>query len=64
MSEKNNIELLKDVPMKVTVELGRTKLTIEEILHLGEGSIIELERLSGEAVDLLVNGKCIAKSCG
>ncbi|HOJ50707.1 MAG TPA: flagellar motor switch protein FliN [Spirochaetota bacterium] len=56
-----NIELLLDVSMEVTVELGRTKRRIREILGLGEGSIIELQKLAGEAVDILVNGKLIAK---
>ncbi|TVL41564.1 flagellar motor switch protein FliN [Brachyspira hyodysenteriae] len=57
----NNIGLLMDVTINVTVELGRARLSIREILGLGEGSIIELQKLSGEPVDLLVNGKLIAK---
>ncbi len=56
-----NIALLLDVPMRVTVELGRTKMTIKEILGLGEGSIIELDKLAGEPVDILVNDKLIAQ---
>lgn len=56
-----NKDLLMDVQMTLTVELGRTKMYIKEILSLGEGSIIELEKLAGEPVDLLVNGKLIAK---
>ncbi len=56
-----NISLLLDVPMEVTVELGRSVKSIKEILSLGEGSIIELDKLAGEPVDLLVNGKPIAK---
>ena len=56
-----NMDLLLDIPMNVTVELGRCTKTIHEILSLGEGSIIELDKLAGEAVDLLVNGKPIAK---
>jgi flagellar motor switch protein FliN/FliY len=47
--------------MALTVELGRTKMYIKDILGLGEGSIIELDKLAGEPVDLLVNGKLIAK---
>ena len=47
--------------MSLTVELGRTKMYIKDILGLGEGSIIELDKLAGEPVDLLVNGKLIAK---
>lgn len=56
-----NMDLLMDVEMTLTVELGRTKKYIKEILSLGEGSIIELDKLAGEPVDLLVNGKLIAK---
>ncbi|NPV01830.1 MAG: flagellar motor switch protein FliN [Brevinematales bacterium] len=56
-----NITLLLDVPMRVTVELGRTKMTIKDILGLGEGSIIELDKLAGEPVDILVNDKAIAQ---
>ena len=56
-----NIGLLMDVTITVTVELGRARLSIKEILSLGEGSIIELQKLAGEPVDLLVNGKLIAK---
>jgi len=56
-----NVNLLMDVQMTLTVELGRTKMYIKEILSLGEGSIIELDKLAGEPVDLLVNGKLIAK---
>ena len=56
-----NLELLLDVQMALTVELGRTKKYVKEILSLGEGSIIELDKLAGEPVDLLVNGKLIAR---
>ncbi|MES0488792.1 MAG: flagellar motor switch protein FliN [Leptospirales bacterium] len=57
----SNIDLLMDVQMVLTVELGRTKKYVKDILGLGEGSIIELDKLAGEPVDLLVNGKLIAK---
>ncbi|EQA62599.1 flagellar motor switch protein FliN [Leptospira alexanderi] len=60
-SNTPNLNLLMDVQMSVTVELGRTKMYIKDILGLGEGSIIELDKLAGEPVDLLVNGKLIAK---
>ncbi len=56
-----NMELLKDVPLEVTVRLGKARMTINEILDLGEGSIVELDKLAGEPVDLHVNGKLIAK---
>ncbi len=56
-----NIGLLMDVSMQLTVELGRTKMLIKDILAMGEGTIVELDKLAGEPVDLLVNGKLIAK---
>ena len=56
-----NIGLLMDVSMQLTVELGRTKMLIKDILGMGEGTIVELDKLAGEPVDLLVNGKLIAK---
>ena len=60
-SEQGNIGLLMDVFMEMTVELGRTKKLIREILGIGEGTIIELDKLAGEPVDILVNHKLIAK---
>lgn len=59
--EQGNISLLMDVFMEMTVELGRTKKLIREILSMGEGTIIELDKLAGEPVDILVNHKLIAK---
>ncbi len=56
-----NIDLLLDVKMPVAIELGRTELPISEILSLGPGSVVELDKLAGEPVDLLVNGKIIAR---
>lgn len=56
-----NIDLIMDVPLQITVELGKSKKTIREILALGPGSVIELDKLAGEPVDLLVNGKLLAK---
>jgi flagellar motor switch protein FliN/FliY len=60
-SEQGNIGLLMDVFMEMTVELGRTRRPIKWILGIGEGTIIELDKLAGEAVDILVNHKLIAK---
>jgi len=60
-AESGNISLLMDVTMEVTVELGRAKKQIKEILSMGEGTIIALDKLAGEAVDILVNHKLIAK---
>lgn len=59
--EQGNIGLIMDVFMEMTVELGRTKKTIKDILGLGEGTIIELDKLAGEPVDILVNHKTIAR---
>ncbi len=60
-AEHGNIGLIMDVFMEMTVELGRTRKTIKEILGMGEGTIIELDKLAGEPVDILVNHKPIAK---
>lgn len=59
--EQGNIGLIMDVYMEMTVELGRTRKVIKEILGMGEGTIIELDKLAGEPVDILVNHKPIAK---
>ncbi len=59
--EQGNISLIMDVFMEMTVELGRTKKSIKDILGMGEGTIIELDKLAGEPVDILVNHKAIAK---
>ncbi|MDR1867611.1 MAG: flagellar motor switch protein FliN [Treponema sp.] len=59
--EQGNIGLIMDVFMEMTVELGRTRKVIKEILSMGEGTIIELDKLAGEPVDILVNHKLIAK---
>jgi flagellar motor switch protein FliN/FliY len=60
-TEHGNIGLIMDVYMEMTVELGRTRKLIKEILGMGEGTIIELDKLAGEPVDILVNHKLIAK---
>jgi flagellar motor switch protein FliN/FliY len=62
--ETKNIGLLMDVMMEVTVELGRTRQPIKDILSIGEGTIIELDKLAGETVDILVNHNLIAKGEG
>lgn len=59
--DETNLNLLLDIPLKVTVELGRTQKQIKDILELSQGSIIELDKLAGEPVDILVNNKLIAK---
>ena len=59
--QPENINLIMDVPLEVTVELGRTNKSIADILDFGPGKIIELERVAGEPIDVLVNGKFVAK---
>jgi len=56
-----NFELLLDIPLEVTVEIGRTRLPLRTLLQLGAGSVIELAKLAGEPLDVLVNGKPIAR---
>ena len=60
-TEVRNLEMLLDIPLQVTVELGRTKRSVKEILSLAQGSIIELDKLAGEPVDIYVNSRLIAK---
>ncbi|SDG16245.1 flagellar motor switch phosphatase FliY [Desulfosporosinus hippei] len=61
MPHPDNLSLILDVPLQISVELGKAKKTIKEILDMGPGSVIELDRLAGEPVDMIVNGKLIAK---
>jgi len=61
MQPTENISLIKDVPLEVTVELGRTNKAIADILDFAPGTIIELDKIAGEPVDVLVNGKLVAK---
>lgn len=61
VNQKENIDLIMDVPLEVTVELGRTKKSIQDILEFGPGTIIELNKIAGEPIDVLVNGKYVAK---
>lgn len=57
----NSINMLLDVPMRMSVQLGQTKMTIRQLLKLKKGKLVLLERLSGEAVDVFVNEKLLAK---
>jgi flagellar motor switch protein FliN/FliY len=59
--EAMNLEFILDIPLEVTVELGRTKLLINELLKLGQGSVIELSKLAGETLEVLANQKLIAR---
>jgi flagellar motor switch protein FliN/FliY len=56
-----NLDFILDIPLKVTVELGRTRVIIKDLLLLGQGSVLELDKLAGEPLEVLVNGKLIAK---
>ena len=56
-----NMEFLLDIPLEVTVELGRTKMLINDMLKLGQGSVIELSKLAGESLEILANQKPIAR---
>jgi flagellar motor switch protein FliN len=60
-NSENKIEMLLEVELDVTIELGRKKMSIQEVLQLGKGSIIELAKLAGEPVDIYVNQKQLAK---
>lgn len=59
--QKENIDLVMDVPLEITVEMGRTNRTVKEILSFSPGKIIELDKLAGDPIDILVNGKFVAK---
>jgi len=56
-----NLQLILDIPLRVTVELGRTKMAVSELLNLGQGSVIELNKLAGEPMEVFVNDKLIAR---
>jgi len=59
--DHSSIDLLMDVPLKVTVELGRAKMVVREVLDLQAGSVVELDRMAGEVVDIFINERLIAK---
>jgi flagellar motor switch protein FliN/FliY len=59
--DSQNLDLLMNVPLQVTAELGKCKMPVSDILKLGTGSIVELDRLAGGPVDLLVNNKLVAR---
>ena len=60
-AKDKNLNLILDIPLKVTVELGRTKMAVSELLNLTQGSVLELSKLAGEPMEVLVNGKLIAR---
>ncbi|MEM7645496.1 MAG: flagellar motor switch protein FliN [Pseudomonadota bacterium] len=59
--EGNNLDLILDIPLRVTVELGRSRMVVSELLNLGQGSVIELNKLAGEPMEILVNDKLVAR---
>lgn len=56
-----NINMILDIPLKLTAELGRTKIVVSDLLNLGQGSVVELNKLAGEPMEIYVNDKLIAK---
>lgn len=58
---RTNLDFILDIPLEITVELGRTRMVIEDLLKLGQGSVIELTKLAGETLDVLANQRLIAK---
>ena len=59
--DKKNLDFILDIPLQVTVELGRTKLLVKDILQLKQGSVVELTKLAGEPLDIFVNSKLVAR---
>jgi flagellar motor switch protein FliN/FliY len=59
--DPTSIELLMDVPLRVSVELGRTRMSVRQVLELQNGSVVELDRMAGDAVDILVNDRLMAR---
>lgn len=58
---QRTLEFILDVTLQVTVEVGRARMTIQDLLQLGQGSVVELEKLAGEPLDIYVNGKQVAR---
>jgi flagellar motor switch protein FliN/FliY len=55
------VEFIKEVPLAVTVEVGRARMTIQDLLQLGQGSVVELAKLAGDPLDVYINGYCVAR---
>ncbi|RWU09608.1 flagellar motor switch protein FliN [Pseudidiomarina gelatinasegens] len=60
-SAMNELDIIMDIPVKLSVELGRTRITIKQLLELAQGSVVELDGLAGEPMDILINGYLIAQ---
>ena len=59
--DKKNLDFILDIPLQVTVELGRTKLLVKDVLQLNQGAVVELSKLAGEPLDIFVNSKLVAR---
>jgi flagellar motor switch protein FliN/FliY len=60
-TQGRRLELLLDVPLDLSVELGRARMSIQDLLNLSPGSVIELDKIAGEALDILINGRLVAR---
>ena len=61
MLDKKNLDFILDIPLQLSVELGRTKLLVKDILQLNQGAVVELTKLAGEPLDIFVNSKLVAR---
>lgn len=59
--EKKNLDFILDIPLQLTVELGRTKLLVKDVLELNQGAVVELTKMAGEPLDVFVNSKLVAR---
>lgn len=59
--DRKNLDFILDIPLQVTVELGRTKMLVKDILQLSQGAVVELSKLAGEPLDIFVNSKLVAR---
>jgi flagellar motor switch protein FliN/FliY len=59
--EKKSLDFILDIPLQLTVELGRTKLLVKDVLELNQGSVVELTKMAGEPLDVFVNSKLVAR---
>ena len=60
-SGKNNLEVILDIPLEITIELGRTRMVVNDLLKLAQGSVIELSKVAGETLEILANQRLVAK---
>jgi len=61
LPQMKNLEFIMDIPLQLTVELGRTKMLVRDVLQLNQGSVVELTKLAGEPLDVFVNSKLVAR---